>query len=164
MTTLKQNRTTSAPFLAVVSFPTVYHKRFTRRKLWKGPKGQPTKLEPKLEPGNIAGPTKTSYVTMGSFAKETQSESAMQNNKRSSAAQSSGDETCVILSKWLPLRHPTFLPSGIMGDPTLGVAGMRAMYEHYLEADEETLRWLDEPISQEWLTTVATDPQAFSTH
>ena len=227
MTTLKQNGTTSAPFITVVSSPSAYNKGFTRRKLWKGPKGQPAKLEP----GSIEGPTKTSDVTMGSLAQSTRSESAMQNNKRSpggyiqrdtiicfseersmflsvvassqiapgtrntafsdehlnlrsatwasadamqdvandddtwlDSAKQSGDETCVILSKWLPLPRPTFLPPGIVGATTLGVAGMRAICEHYLEADEETTHWLNEPITQEWFAAVATDPQAFSTH
>ena len=75
------------------------------------------------------------------------------------SAKQSGDETCVILSKWLPLPRPTFLPPGIVGATTLGVAGMRAICEHYLEADEETTHWLSEPITQEWFTAVATDPK-----
>ena len=73
-----------------------------------------------------------------------------------------GNSTCVRLAKFLPLACPSVLPPGIIGDPSLGAEGVRTFCKHYLEAEDDAVAWLDEPITQEWFAAVAADPQVFA--
>jgi hypothetical protein len=68
---------------------------------------------------------------------------------------------CVRLAKFIPLLCPCPLPPGIMGNATIGVAGLHEICQHFLGTDDPA--WLNEPIIQEWLTAVAATPQAFVT-
>ena len=72
-----------------------------------------------------------------------------------------GEGTCVRLAKFIPLPCPCPLPPGIIGDATIGPAGLRVLCEHFFGTDE--LSWLYEPLLQEWLTAVAATPSSFAT-
>jgi hypothetical protein len=62
----------------------------------------------------------------------------------------------------LPLGAPSLLPPGIIGDPSLGVCGISAIvleFYHYLP---QLVAWLQDPLTEAWLTAVAKDPPLFA--
>ena len=92
-------------------------------------------------------------------------ETANSNDTWTANTPDEGDGICVRLSKFLPLPCPCVLPPGILGSPTLGAAGMKAVCQHYWDADDDEMSaWIDEPITLEWLTAVAANPASFTSH
>jgi hypothetical protein len=62
----------------------------------------------------------------------------------------------------LPLGAPSLLPPGIIGDPSLGVSGVAAIVLEFYRYLPQHAAWLQDPLTNAWLTAVANDPPMFA--
>jgi hypothetical protein len=62
----------------------------------------------------------------------------------------------------LPLGAPSLLPPGIIGDPSLGVSGVAAIVLEFYRYMPQRAAWLQDPLTNAWLTAVANDPPMFA--
>jgi hypothetical protein len=62
----------------------------------------------------------------------------------------------------LPLAGPVSIPAGILGSPSLGTDGLRAMLRDLMNNDSGMNEWISHPRVGEWLATAAAFPEVMA--